>query len=61
MKESNEYQNIIQNNIKEKVEPEIKEIARQFAEDIKEYVASGGDINDLDANKIYADKTKEQG
>lgn len=52
------------NESKDKFESEIKDIAKQFAEDIKEYVSNGGDINDLDANKIYPDivkKTKEQG
>lgn len=64
MKKSKESEIIIQNNTNKKgVESDIKEIAREFAEDIKEYVCSGGDINDLDANKIYKDKTneKEQG
>lgn len=45
---------------KEIVESEIKEIAKQFAEDIKEYVVNGGDINDLDANKIYVNETKDK-
>lgn len=32
---------------------DLEEIAKQFAEDIKEYVLLGGSLDDLDANKVY--------
>ncbi len=31
----------------------LEQIAKQFANDIKEYVALGGTLNDLCASKVY--------
>ena len=32
---------------------DLERIAKQFANDIKEYVALGGSLNDLCASKVY--------
>jgi len=39
---------------------ELEEIAKLFAEDIKEYVLRGGSLDDLDANKVYETETNEK-
>ena len=39
---------------------ELEEIAKLFAEDIKEYVLRGGSLDDLDANKVYETPTNEK-
>ena len=39
---------------------ELEEIAKLFAEDIKEYVLRGGSLDDIDANKVYETETNEK-
>ena len=39
---------------------ELEEIAKLFAEDIKEYVLRGGSLDDIDANKVYEKETNEK-
>ncbi len=33
---------------------DLERIAKLFASDIKEYVSLGGNLNDLDASKVYS-------